>query len=276
MHLLITGSSGFIGQHLCSALLEQGHRLRRIDRRHGWNLRQLQAPQDWHRLLHGIDAVINAAGIIVETVDNRFDELHHKAPVALFEACRQLEIPRIVQISALGADADASSAYHLSKKAADDHLHKLGLNAWILRPSLVVGRGSRSQEWFRRLAGLPILCLPGGGRQCIQPIAIQDLVDTIGRCLTLPPASGTLDLVGPQSMLLRDWILRLRQHLGKSPTTVIDLPYPLATALSRLLHPVLPLLHPDNIRMLRRGNCADQQPLEAFLGHPLRPVEPAL
>ncbi|WP_456380364.1 NAD-dependent epimerase/dehydratase family protein [Thiolapillus sp.] len=277
MKILLTGASGFIGGHICQALQREGHEVACADRQHGVDFNQMQQASDWRKLLTGVDAVINSVGIIVERRSGSFINLHQKAPAALFTACVQENISRVVQISALGADDQAFTPYQRTKKAADDMLRGLPLKSFVLRPSLVIGAGSSSLAMFRRMAALPLLALADGGRQRIQPIHIDDLVATVLKCLTAPAeGSRTLDLAGPQPMSFADWLGILRQKQGKPPPRIVPLPFGLVLASARIGRFLLPLMHPDNLLMLQQGNTADTAPLEAFLGRPLTPVENAL
>ena len=69
-----------------------------------------------------------------------------------------------MQISALGADR-GMTRYFLSKRAADDYLATLPLEWTIVRPALVFGPGGSSARLFAKLAGLPLVPLPGRGEQ---------------------------------------------------------------------------------------------------------------
>ena len=277
MNILLTGCSGFIGSHIRHRLENQGHKLTCADRHHGVDFTLMTRPEDWLPLTRNKDAVINSVGIIVETGGNRFEILHHQAPAALFRAAADCGVSRVIQISALGADENAFTPYQLTKKAADDVLRSLDLPGFILRPSLVIGRGSASLALFQRLAGLPLLMLADGGRQRIQPIHIDDLLDTVDKALTVESQGcRSLDLAGPQAMRFAQWLTILRRHQGKGPPRILPLPYPLVLGLSHLGRFILPLMHPDNLRMMQQGNTADIAPLEAFLGHPLRAAEDAL
>jgi uncharacterized protein YbjT (DUF2867 family) len=71
----------------------------------------------------------------------RFDAIHDQAPRALFAACREAGVRRVIQVSALGADAGAASRFHLSKRAADDYL-----DATMTETSL--GRAPRAVATF--------------------------------------------------------------------------------------------------------------------------------
>jgi len=277
MNILLTGCSGFIGGQIHQMLENQGHRVDCADRRHGVDFGHMTQPADWLSLVRHKDAVINSVGIIIERGDSRFEIVHHQAPAALFEAAAQTGVPRVIQISALGADDHAFTPYQLSKKAADDVLRQRNLPGFILRPSLVIGRGSASLALFQRLARLPVLMLADGGRQRIQPIHIDDLLETVSRALSVE-AQGcrTLDLAGPRAMSFAQWLTILRQHQGRKAPRILSLPYSLVLGMAYPGRFLLPLMHPDNLRMMQQGNTADTRELEEFLGHPLRPAEDAL
>lgn len=272
MKVLLTGASGFIGRYLHATLVAAGHAVVPVSRRHGLDLAGLTRPSAWRPLLAGVDGVINTAGIIGETRGQSFDVLHYRAPRALFEACAQAGVPRVVQISALGATESAFSAYHRSKHAADEVLRRLQLDWFVLRPSLVHGAGGASSTLFCRLARLPVTPVIGDGQQQIQPIRLDDLVATVMRCLTALPTRQTLDVVGPEVFDLATWLQRLRTAQGLAPAPVLHMPTRLIQGLMVLGQPLSPLLRTDNLRMLQAGNVADVAPLARFLGHPPRPA----
>ena len=266
MRILLTGSSGFIGRHLHTALVAAGHHVIPIARRAGVDMNQLLTPDAWLAYLAKVDVVINSVGIIAETQAQTFAKLHTRAPIALFQAAQQMGVKRIIQISALGADAQAFSAYHLSKKAADDVLSRLALDWFILRPSLVYGEGGSSAALFKRLASLPLIPLPDQGQQHIQPVHISDVVATIMQALHATPTQRYIEVVGAYPVTLKQWLQQLRQAMGKAPAVYVPVPYPLIKGIAQLLHPLLPLFHPDSLRMLQAGNTADVQALAEFLG----------
>ena len=267
MSILLTGASGFIGSHIDAALRASGYTVTGMSRRTGCDYRELTDTTAWLPHLDGIDAVINSVGIISEMEPGDFEYLHHHAPAALFRACELAGIRRVIQISALGADASATTPYHRSKLAADEVLRGCSLDWFILRPSLVYGAGSRSMALFERLASLPVIPLVSGGRQMLQPVHIDDLVELVLNCLSSARSRITLDVVGAKPVCLKDWLSLIRCAAGKREARVLPVPYVLGLAASYISRYFSPLVQPDNLRMLQAGNTADPSPVAVMLGH---------
>lgn len=276
MNILLAGASGFIGRNILVALGAAGHRVKPVSRSHGIDFRDMQAPADWLPHLEGIDAVINGVGIIGERGGQRFEPLHTLAPAALFRACAQAGVRRVLQISALGADATAFSAYHLSKRDADDCLRSLDLDWFVLRPSLIYGRGGKSADLFMRLATLPLIPVIGDGLQELQPVHISDVVATVLQSLTATRTRQTLDIVGKETITFAEWLQWMRRAQDLPRARVLHVPFALAMAGVRLGRYFDPMLQPENLRMLQAGYWADVQPLVEFLGRMPLTVETRL
>jgi uncharacterized protein YbjT (DUF2867 family)/uncharacterized membrane protein YphA (DoxX/SURF4 family) len=287
MVVLLTGASGFIGRHLSRALAAAGHEVIHAVRRPTENAagkhRMVQADftrdfskEDWLPRLFGVDAVINAVGIIREQDRQTFDAIHSRAPRALFEACAASGVQSVIQISALGADGQAQSRYHLSKKEADDFLVSLPVHSVIVQPSLVYGKDGTSAHLFNLLASLPVIPLPGKGDQKIQPVHVEDVVAAIIALLKpearLKVQSGErVVLAGPQAMTLRSFLEQLRRAMSLGTPFVFPVPGVFMKA-GATIGRWLPgsLLDSETLQMLERGNTAseeDMQRMQALLGH---------
>jgi uncharacterized protein YbjT (DUF2867 family) len=307
MRILLTGATGFIGQHLLHALLAEGHQVvcagRKPPAGSHPHLRWLHADfahdtdkSSWLARLSGIDAVINTVGIFRERGAQNFENLHLRTPRALFAACAESDdVHMVVQLSALGADDGADTRYHLSKKAADDYLSSLPIRAAIVQPSLVYGADGASARAFKAMAAMPFALRLGAAPQLVQPIHVDDVVAAIVALLRqrlyVDPAdapaqvingSGTgtvtgtvrrIALVGPQVLPFVDYLAALRAAMGMGRLRVLKLPGTLARALARV-GGWLPggLLDPDALRMLDRGNSADPGPTLRLLGRPARSI----
>lgn len=271
--VLLTGASGFVGCNLAQALIARGHTVRPVSRRHGVDMGRLLSPEDWRLHLIGVDAVVNAAGIIGQSRTQRFDRLHTQAPVALFRACEQAGIRRVVQISALGADEAALTDFHRSKRAADTTLLGCDLDGTVLRPGLVYGAGGTSAAFLLRVAAWPWIPVLDAGDQPLQPLHISDLVDTVLALLSRSAttrAPSVLDVVGPRTLTFADWMQCLRAAQGLPPGRLLPVPLRVARPMLRCLQALIPLASPDSLVMLGQGRCADGRAVEQWLGRPLR------
>src|SRR5690349_15727196 len=202
MIVMIVGASGFIGGRLAQAFGAAGHEV--ICAGRGTQPRlpagcsraahiDYTAPSapDWQPLLAGVDVLVNAVGILRESGAQTFDHLHVLGPRAL--------VRRVIQISALGAEAGAIARYHASKYEADRFLMELPLDWAIVQPSLVYGAGGGSARMFDAQASLPLVPLPGNGGQRVQPVHIDDLVEAVVRLAESPAALHcVLPVVGPR------------------------------------------------------------------------------
>ncbi len=281
MRILLTGASGFIGRRLTRALLQAGHALVLAGRHrppdlallpgvewHTMDFAKACAPQAWRPLLDGVEVVINAAGIFHETPGQRFADVHVRAPVALFRAARQAGVRRIIQISALGADERAASAFLRSKRQADDALAAMGGEWVILRPSLIIGGDGASWLFFRALALMPLVPLVGDGRQIVQPVSIDDVVRAVLRALESDAATGRrIDLVGREALTFRDWLHRLALWQGRRRVFTFSLPPALAMRLAAMggLMADVPLTG-EAIAMLQTARRHDPEGCRRALG----------
>jgi uncharacterized protein YbjT (DUF2867 family) len=288
VRILVTGASGFIGQALVAALVRAGHAVVGAARHPqggadappaceplAVDFARVPGADWWTPRLAGIDAVVNAVGILREHGAQGFDALHARAPAELFRACAAAQVGIVVQVSALGADADARSRYHLTKKAADDVLRSLPLRGAIVQPSLVYGPGGASAAMFDGLAVLPLLALPGAGEMQVQPVHVQDVIDGIVALLQ-SPASGmpTVAFVGPQPLSLREFLAQLRRGLGvRGELHALPIPSSLFRAFAAAAG-LVPgsFLDAETAGMLLRGNVGPPEPFAQVLGRSPRPV----
>ncbi|MEJ2789317.1 NAD-dependent epimerase/dehydratase family protein [Pseudoxanthomonas sp. CCNWLW251] len=280
--VLVVGGAGFIGGYLVAALHRHGWRVLRAvrpkehalaDDERACDLMAMQRPENWRPLLDGVDAVVNAAGILREEGGQTFGAVHVAAPLALAHACVDRGVKRFVQVSALGLPEDGP--FIASKHRFDEQLAALAVSSVVLRPSVVysVSGSYGGTSLLRALAGFPgAQWLPGDGRWQVQPVAAEDVGELVARAVD-GTVSGTYEVGGPAPMSLHDYQRQWRRWLRVPGERVVAVP----EACVSLAVSVMEAVGRGPVgrtmwRMLRRGNttapeAADR--LEASFG--LRP-----
>jgi nucleoside-diphosphate-sugar epimerase len=127
--ILVTGSSGFIGSALTSALAAAGHTVRAASRQPmverqenvEWaQLPDLESEIDWSSLVAGMDIVVHLAAIAHRGRDDSsdYERANRIATAELVKACRRQTIRRLIFMSSIGAQA-GSEQTTLSPKPAN-------------------------------------------------------------------------------------------------------------------------------------------------------------
>ena len=235
MRILITGANGFIAREIIAKLAMSGHeivacihhkKLENIPCTDSFKMDYTKAttPEYWLPYLKNIDVVINCVGVFQTLKESAMWNIHFKAPKALFSACVQQQVKKIIQISALGIDK-VNVPYATSKLAIDEYLQTLNIPSTIIRPGFVYGKGSYGgSSLFRGFAGLPfVLPLPGRANQLQHPIHLDDLTCIVEQALTLPDKQ-ILCAVGKEKLSVKDVLIKLRHWLGFKKAFIISIP----------------------------------------------------
>jgi uncharacterized protein YbjT (DUF2867 family) len=272
MLIAIAGGSGFIGRNLADALRARGHRIL-VGSRKGSGQDHIAIDfsqpidvEDLARGLRGVDAVVNAVGILREHGGQSFARIHDSGPRALFDACVRAQVPRVIQISALGAES-GTSPYFVSKRRADDHLIALPLRWTVVRPALVYGPGGTSAAMFGMMASLPVIPVPGRGDQLVQPVHIDDLIEAL--VWMLERGAGERECVpiaGPVRTTYRGYLEILRSALRLRPASFIGIPRAIMrTAAWFASFSKHALMDQQTLDMLEAGNVGESEPLRRIL-----------
>jgi uncharacterized protein YbjT (DUF2867 family) len=150
-----------------------------------------------------VDVVINAVGAIQATKAMPFERVHGGVTEAVLGQREALGWPRVVQISALGADAGHASGFLRSKGVADALLLG-GSNAVVLRPSIVCTPGTMLARKIGTLLAvarfsLNKLLVPAGFPATqVQPILGSDLGKAVVAAAFAEGLEGVVELVGPE------------------------------------------------------------------------------
>jgi len=283
--VLVLGGTGFVGRHAVAALLDDGASVvigTRFPRPLGdrepphreIKFECLTSPTDWLPLIDDVDAILNCVGILRQRGDETYDLVHHRAPAALAEACREQQ-KRFVHVSALGLDKPARSRFLTSKLAGEKAIRKIGGDWIFARPSLLDGVGGFGAAWLRGIARLPLFVAPADAKGHIAALDVTELGEALTR-LSLGSAgelmledSRVFELGGTESWEFRDYILVLRGTYTDKPALCIPLPGILARAGAHLFD----VLHfsPFSFghwELLRRDNKPLRNRLPELLGRP--------
>jgi uncharacterized protein YbjT (DUF2867 family) len=245
MNILLTGATGLIGSSVAARLATDGHQVTGVVRRGAGGMALARTvtldmakavdPADWLPHLEGADAIVNCAGVLQDSPSEKTREVHTDAAAALFTACEQAGVRRVIHFSAIGVDRERPSSFSASKHAGDEALMARDLDWVILRPSVVLGRPVfGASALFRGLAALPLLpSMPATGP--LQVVQLDEVVETVS--FFLDPASPSrvaLELAGPEPLAMDEVVGLYRSWLGRPPARIVPLPGWAAGALYRL------------------------------------------
>lgn len=276
MKILICGASGFVGRHLTLALRQAGHmvtRAVRTPREPGdiaVDFRNDTDKEAWLPRVANMDAAINAVGVLRDSATNPMQRLHAQTPAALFAACAEAHVKRIVHVSALGVEGGVKVPYFTTKIEAERALRALPASTrWLcLRPSVIYGDDGASARMFRKQASMPILVLPQGGEQPMQPVHIDDICTAVARWLAdADAATQIVDAVGAEVTTMRGMLDSYRAQLGHGAALHMAMPGSLVRLAARIGDhiPSSPLCS-DTYAMLAAGSTAPADAFTRLLG----------
>jgi len=270
----VFGGSGFLGRHVVRALANQGYRIRVAVRRPdlAFHLKplgrvgqihavqaNLRFPDSVAAAVHDADCVVNLVGILFEHGRQRFDAVMAAGAEAVARAASAVGAP-LVHVSAIGADAEATSHYAKAKADGERRVLAAHSSAIIMRPSIVFGP---EDDFFNRFAALariaPALPLVGGGHTRMQPVFAGDVAEAIARLTDMAvdgdTKSGAIyELGGPDVRTFKDLMefvlatIRRRRLLVPVPFALMKLQAAVLQFLPK------PPITPDQVEMLKRDN----------------------
>ena len=239
----ILGGSGFVGTRLCATLAREGWRIT-VPTRNPARARQLAMipalrlvgadvhdPDQLAQLCDRQYAVVNLVGILNEPGrdGSGFRRVHTDLARKLVSACRRQGITRLLQVSALNADADHGASHYLRSKGMAERVLREesgeDLQWTIFQPSVIFGPGDDFVNRFARLLRLIPLWLPlarPGAR--FAPVWVEDVVAAMMRALHDDATAGECyQLCGPDRLTLAEIVRLVRDELGLR-RAVIGLP----------------------------------------------------
>ena len=247
--VLVTGASGFLGEHLCRELASRGHIVRGLSRSRSGVLEELGVEHvrgdvleanDLAHALDGVSAVFHLAGAVSRdpTDTQRMMRLHVDGTRHLLEAMAAANVRRMILASTSGTigvsrreeilDEHAPYAeelvagwpYYASKiyqeRLALEHGTRLGIEVVAVNPSLLLGPGDRrlsSTGDVRKFLRRQIPTLPSGG---INFVDARDVAVATANALDRGRA-GERYLLGGPNWTLAEFFARLGRVANIAP-----------------------------------------------------------
>lgn len=267
MKIFVTGASGYIGGHLCSRLISEGHIVYGLSRKNAnfaasafyqinGRLSVSDSNQWIEKLPLDLDAVIHLAGLTVSFNPEKFYESNAKTTEILInDLKKKYERLKFIFISSTAAagpslkntpnsenDVPAPvSHYGKSKLLAEQLLSQNASEKWtriILRPPPVIGPGDKAFDDIFRLADrFGIFLVPGPNWRQVKSsfVSIHDLTGVICKCLKYDsPDVSIFFAAHPDPFTMSDFINAVKSASGKRKLFIIPWPLVLGKLFARL------------------------------------------
>jgi NADH dehydrogenase len=235
----IYGGSGFVGRYIARRMAKEGWRVRVAVRRPNEALFvkpygtvgqvepvmcNLRDDASVAAAMRGADAVVNCVGILAESGKNSFDAVQAEGAARIARLAAAQGILRMVQISAIGADAQSDSDYARTKAEGEAAVRTHIPEAVILRPSIIFGH---EDGFFNRFAGMtrtsPFLPVVGADTR-FQPVYVDDVAKAAVAGLTGKAAPGIYELGGPDVMTFRELMQLMLEEIRRK-RMIVTVPF---------------------------------------------------
>ncbi|HEX7736375.1 MAG TPA: NAD(P)H-binding protein [Ktedonobacteraceae bacterium] len=255
--ILITGSTGYIGQHLARRLIAQGehprclvrdpHKAAQLFSEEEAELVQGDTTQPATLLeaVKEVDTIVHTAFMTADRKEgpgNHYQETNVQGTAHLLEIAEAAGVKRVIEISGLGTRPDKTGSYMQGRYLAEKMLKESHLDWTIIQPSVLFGKGA---PFIRGLTDLirtsPVIPLIGGGKIMFQPIYVEDVVSVILHILANPAQSShqTYTIGGPEYYSFAQIIDALLHTMHKTRLKV-PAPLPLIGTGASAMEAVLP------------------------------------
>lgn len=270
MLITIFGASGFLGRHVVRALARDGYRIRAAVRRpdlagHLQPLGQvgqihavqanLRHPASVEAAVRDSAVVVNLVGILFEHGRQRFSAVH-AGGAELVARAAAAQGARLVHVSAIGADENATARYARTKGLGEAAVFAAMPDAVVFRPSVIFGPDDDFFNKFAAMARLsPFLPLVGGGHTRFQPVFGGDVGEAVAKAVANETKPGTIyELGGPEIYTFKELMQFVLATIDRR-RLLLPIPFWVAKLMGQFLQflPVPPLT-PDQVELLKQDN----------------------
>jgi len=221
---LVTGANGFVGSHVCEALISAGYSVRALVRKTSdlTNLKgmpvkfvygDLRDPVTLPDAVKGVDCIINNAGLIKTNDPDEFDNVNSKGTENILKSSAEhnQSLSRFVQISSTAACGPSPNStpitedhppapltrYGRSKLAAEKVAlsYKDRFPVTILRPSAVYGPRDKEMLTFFKSVNRGVKPAFGCSQNYINFTYVKDLAMAVVKAIESKYLSGNIFFV---------------------------------------------------------------------------------
>jgi nucleoside-diphosphate-sugar epimerase len=224
--ILVTGATGFIGQHVVKQLVEAQYPVCGLirpsprERSFAPGVKMHIVAGDLNDLpalrvaLYHVTHVVHLAGIWEEAGRDTYESANLQGTRSLIEAMKEVGVKRLIAIGSIGAHTHSAYPIMRVKAQMDDIVETSGLDYTILESSAVYGpRDNWTETIALALRRFPFFFpIPGDGRARLQPLYVNDLVQCITACIANEKTSRKLFTIGgPQQMTYDELVTTIMQ-----------------------------------------------------------------
>lgn len=287
--ILVLGASGYIGQHLVTALSEHGYSVRaaarRIERLQKLRLAgvtchpiDLSQPENLPALLQDVDTLY----YLVHGMGESGNLVAHERLVAqnVCDALRETPVRQIIFLSSLQAPQAEQSEHLHAREITGTILRETGIPVTELRAGIIVGAGSAAFEVMRDMVyNLPVLTPPRWVRSRTTPVALENLLHYLLALLEKPADSHRIfEAAGPEVLSYQQQFERFMQVSGRH-RPLIPIPFPtrwISVWFLNVITSVPPTIAKALIQGLKHDLLADDRTLRALIPQTLIPFDEAV
>jgi nucleoside-diphosphate-sugar epimerase len=274
--LLVTGATGFTGEHVVRKLVAAGYRpicLVRsssnitVLKNYGLPLRygDLNDLESLVRAFKGVKVLINIASLGFGHAPN------------ILEACRVNGVERAIFISTTAIFTTLEAKTKAIRLDAERRIQESGMHWTIIRPTMIYGteRDRNMARLLRYLRRFPVIPVFGSGEHLQQPVHVEDLAGAIVAAVDRPVTYGkAYNVSGKEPITYNELLDLAAQALGRR-VVKIRVPLNFAVQVLRFYEKVSrkPLLKAEQVLRLNEDKAFSHEDAARDLGFSPRSFE---
>ncbi|MGM0619816.1 MAG: NAD(P)H-binding protein, partial [Bacteroidota bacterium] len=234
--ILLTGTTGYIGQRLLPVLLEKGHEVvccvrdkKRFDASK-YNTPKLTVIEvDFLKkdTLGNIPEDIDAVYYLIHSMSSSsgdFEDLEKQSAENFKERIQQTKAKQVIYLSGI-INEEKLSKHLSSRKQVEEILASGDFHLTTLRAAIIVGSGSASFEIIRDLVEkLPVMIAPRWLKTKSQPIAIRNVTEFLhGVLMNEETFDQNFDIGGPEVLSYNQMLMKFAK-VRNLKRTIIQVP----------------------------------------------------